>query len=163
MHACVRLHLLNLEAEHFSPQCWIGEKPRNSTGHIWLSPVLIFPSPPLRLLFFPPHWYLTCTLLNLISAVHILVFLTCCVDWLVLHAVCLVWVKYVFGRLWSEWVVLALVKNTERWVSLPRIQIGNFGDLRNAPTWNTHTHTHKRACTHTHTRAHTEKRNASKN
>lgn len=41
-------------------------------------------------------------------------------------------------------IELALVKNTERWVSLPRIQIGNFGDLRNAPTWNTHTHTHRK-------------------
>lgn len=30
---------------------------------------------------------------------------------------------------------LTLVKNTERWVSLPRIHIGNFGDLRNDPTW----------------------------
>lgn len=32
---------------------------------------------------------------------------------------------------------LAFVKNTERWVSLPRIQIGNFGDFRKDPTWNT--------------------------
>lgn len=105
-----------------------------STSHFSLPS----PSPSL----FPPHCYLTCTLLNLISTVHILVFLTCCVDWLVLQAVCLKREICVWSLM--KWVVLALVKNTERWVSLPRIQIGNFGDLRNAPTWNTHTHKHRK-------------------
>lgn len=47
-----------------------------------------------------------------------------------------IWVNYVFGHLY-ECTELALVKNTERWVSLPSIQTGNLGDLRNVPTWNT--------------------------
>lgn len=50
-------------------------------------------------------------------------------------------VKYVL--LMEQRIQLALAKNTERWVSLPRIQIGNFGDLRNVPTWNKNTHTIK--------------------
>lgn len=94
-----------------------------------------FPPLPCCLLF-PPHWYPTCTILNLLSTFHILVFQTCWGNWPVLHTVS-VCVKYVL-LLMADCIELALVKNTERWVSLPRIQIGNFGDFRNAPTWNTH-------------------------
>lgn len=69
-----------------------------------------------------------------------LVIVTCWGESLMLHTVCVfrwyicLWVTV------EECIELALVKNTERWVSLPRIQIGNLGDLRNAPTWNTRTH-----------------------
>lgn len=48
-----------------------------------------------------------------------------------------VWVTVMFGQTKKKCAELAFVKNTERWVSLPRIQIGNFGDFRKDPTWNT--------------------------
>lgn len=81
-------------------------------------------------------------ILNLLNIFLILVFLTCWEDWLVLHTVC--WRVKCVGSLMDECAELAWVKNTERWVSLPRIQIGNFGDLRNAPTWVKHTQRQKK-------------------
>ncbi len=89
------------------------------------------PSPSL----FSPHWYLTCTALNLLITFHI--FFSNLLRRLayVTHRVCDN--KICIWSLMVKRIELALVKNTERWVSLPRIQIGNFGDLRNAPTWNT--------------------------
>lgn len=64
MSVCQCLLSSSLGTEHFSPPYLLGEKPRKSTGHIWLSSVLIFLPPPSLPLVFPPHWYLTCTILK---------------------------------------------------------------------------------------------------
>lgn len=138
---CVSLHLLRsfLETEllffHLMLDRW---KAKNQywpymtifSSHFSLpspSPSLFFPT-----LIFDLHYiksFKHIPYFGFSNLLRRLVYVTYCVS---------VWVKYVWS-LMDECIELALVKNTERWVSLPRIQIGNFGDLRNAPTWNMHT------------------------
>lgn len=54
MSVCQYLLSSSLGTEHFFPPYLLGEKPRKSTGHIWLSSVLIFLPPSLSASGFSP-------------------------------------------------------------------------------------------------------------
>lgn len=71
-------------------------KPRKNNNHIWLSPSLMFPFPFHALLL--PKRCLSSAIINLLCALHILVFLTCrsSADHVVLSIY--VWVTYVFWQ-----------------------------------------------------------------